>query len=172
MTIIEGIGDEVVYFVGLAFLVIIVALAWSSTSVSEHALIRTAVLVIDRRRRSMINNNNNTTSNSVDVTNNNTETRNRSTNVVNSRSADRNEDNEIQDVRRSHSSETRVENDTYSRLEPCEATPSNTEIDDEQAQSEDGPATDGHIRVRLKFLNDTQKLVGARLLDQLGQFKQ
>lgn len=258
MTIIEGVGDEVVYFVGFALLVMILALAWTSTSVSEHSLIRTAVLVIDRRRRSNINNNNNTTSNAVGVTNNNTEARNRTTNFINLRSVDRISLQRIASISipsgtiaeavvpaaepenstpvTDNSSAPSIGNQRFetsivNSVEVSASTPANegpllhrsdepqlrfrnvqgserkssldcdtatliasdncflkssvvsndplnedgppvAENSEEQSIPSDGlPPTDGNIRVRLKFLNDTQKLVEARLVDQLGQFK-
>lgn len=264
MTIIEGIGDEVIYFIGFALLVIILTLAWTSTSVSEHALIRTAVFVIDRRRRRSLNNNNNnnTTSSVVGVTNNNTEARNRTTNFINLRSVDHVSTPRIQSAPVSNETLTRATVPTFivagetvsaesSQFSDINLIPSSTQvcgsapvdvsslsastsgnkhthsteptnlrhrntsnpdrkttgvdcnaeplIDSDNASpkvataaadpayefgpsaaepsiertssSEEFPPTEGSIRVRLKFLNDSQKLVEARLMDQLGQFK-
>lgn len=49
MPLIEGVGDEVILFVGVTLLVICIVLAWFSTSVTDNHIIRTAVLVIERR---------------------------------------------------------------------------------------------------------------------------
>ena len=38
-------------------------------------------------------------------------------------------------------------------------------------ESETQPASEGNIRIRLKYLNDDQKLVEGRLQEQLGDFK-
>lgn len=53
MPLIEGVGDEVLVFVGIVVLLVCIMLAWFSTSVSDQPLLRaTAVLVIERRRSS------------------------------------------------------------------------------------------------------------------------
>lgn len=38
-------------------------------------------------------------------------------------------------------------------------------------EGESEPASEGNIRIRLKYLNDDQKLVEGRLQEQLGDFK-
>lgn len=48
MTIIEGVGDEVIHFFVLLIIVFIALVAWWSTNISERPLIRT-VLILERR---------------------------------------------------------------------------------------------------------------------------
>ncbi|CAG9859554.1 unnamed protein product [Phyllotreta striolata] len=51
MTIIEGIGDEVVHFFIALFVVVIGTAAWWTTNISEQRYIRTAVILERRRHR-------------------------------------------------------------------------------------------------------------------------
>lgn len=48
MTLIEGIGDEVIHFFILLAIVLIAVIAWWSTNISERPLMRT-VLILERR---------------------------------------------------------------------------------------------------------------------------
>lgn len=48
MTIIEGVGDEVIHFFILLLVIFIALVAWWSTNISERPLIRT-VLILERR---------------------------------------------------------------------------------------------------------------------------
>lgn len=48
MTLIEGVGDEVIHFFLLLAIVLIVLIAWWSTNLSERPLIRT-VFIVERR---------------------------------------------------------------------------------------------------------------------------
>jgi len=50
ISLIEGIGDEVVYVMVGLLVVALLAIAWSSTGVAEQPFVRTAVLVITRCR--------------------------------------------------------------------------------------------------------------------------
>lgn len=49
MSLIEGIGDEVLHFFIIVFLLVVAAIAWWSTRISERPLIRT-VLILERQQ--------------------------------------------------------------------------------------------------------------------------
>ncbi|XP_046393970.1 transmembrane and ubiquitin-like domain-containing protein 1 [Ischnura elegans] len=221
MSLIEGIGDEVIQFFVVVFIIVVGLLAWWSTSIAEQPLVR-AVLVLEMMTRQRLETNSTaqpTGENSIDtgqipspsnleeesetaagdVTNSLKE----NSEVVSSPSGDNTnsssgatfEDTEVvNDVESSSTNEEGtdvirkrlayfekktvtphvVESSTTGSDSHTEDVPEssvthppneNTEEDD---NDENSP---GVIRIRLKYLNDTQKLVVGNLEEQLGEFK-
>jgi hypothetical protein len=179
MSLVEGIGDEVIQFFGVLFVTLLGFVAWWSTGIRDRPQIRT-VLILEHRS-------------SGDT--NSTETGR--TNTVQGGGADVNEDPVIPQDRSAHGttresnseniectnssniSGTNVANKTFIVLDKKRlGSVSDTNSDERNSELElnrpshtsQSDITD-NIRIRLKYLNDDQKLVEGRLQELLGDFK-
>uniref|UniRef100_T1ISP9 Angiotensin-converting enzyme n=1 Tax=Strigamia maritima TaxID=126957 RepID=T1ISP9_STRMM len=213
MTLIEGVGDEVVVFMAIMFLVACLFLAWFSTSVAEQPLIRTAVLVIERRRTSSRINESvpeadpgltlPESSSPALGKNPTTPPFQPSTSTNEENDEDTNDDarpgtsfgkDDVAGPSHTDATETPEENVTNKCIEENNSvglgelrkrvTAGNSNdsgVSNSSASA--GPAvknnvvsvetdtTPAFIRIRLKFLNDTQRMVEGNLEEQLGDFK-
>lgn len=197
MALIEGIGDEVIYVLGGTLILLILLFAWYSTFVSDQPVFRASVFVIERRRT---NNNSNSTESTrrVFVTTSpyqpsiiTTETipapdsdqttiqeQQQSETTTDSQTIERNND-EVSSVSPNLTTvevKEATENQLRHRLRPVNEV--NIQSTETQSEQQSVPSDtvesngEGNIRIRLVFLNDTQRLVEAKLDDRLGQFKQ
>ncbi|XP_071444736.1 transmembrane and ubiquitin-like domain-containing protein 1 [Hetaerina americana] len=222
MTLIEGIGDEVIQFFVVVFIVVVGLLAWWSTSIAEQPLVR-AVLVLEMMTRQRLETNQATNTageTSIDTGQNTSpnnleeETENVSSDVTTSlkensevvsdsssesinrtlgapsehtqvtNGVEPNSSNEEEsDVLRKRvayfekktlsssakaSSASNVEASTEGDVSDPQVTVSEISQNENTEEDDNSP---GVIRIRLKYLNDTQKLVVGNLEEQLGEFK-
>ncbi|KAG8227247.1 hypothetical protein J437_LFUL003978 [Ladona fulva] len=217
MTIIEGVGDEVIQFFVVVFIIVIGLLAWRSTNIAEQPFIR-AVLVLEMmtRQRSETNQTNNTvddssidtgqrsSSNSLEEesgnpseSNSKKETSELDSDIpnenVSGNDSNMTENNQVQSETEQSSSsvecttrhmEKRIaKGDQHNSLAEGEKSVSDDKVAlegtscegnphvDDSSRAEEECNTPGIIRIRLKYLNDTQKLVEGNLEEQLGDFK-
>lgn len=202
MSMIEGIGDEVVQFFSAVIIVGVALLAWWSTNITEGPLIRT-VLILERRSRnrtatevvapqpSVTENENGIDTGQDDVTEEILETeavdlstdKDESETVVVGTTTEAApvsdcNDTEISDSasnsqsRNSSStvSESNVINRNVKQTAPKKEDVITPEVSMESVIQETVETAD-QIRIRLKYLNDDQKLVDGRLQEPLGDFK-
>lgn len=191
MTLIEGVGDEVTDFFIIVVILIVGYLAWCSTRITDHLLMRT-VLILQHETRSRIvslrrNSQNSTTvsqsSNSdvqeepavetTPVINNNESTANcaepsttsNGTNIE----ASSEETRHIAAVDSVNSENTAAQvgqKETKESPSDSTITPACT---DQQNMSTSN--TNSEISIKLKFINDDQKVVTGGLKELLGDFK-
>ncbi|GAB6032057.1 hypothetical protein CHUAL_010424 [Chamberlinius hualienensis] len=197
MALVEGVGDEVLYVIGGTLILLILLFAWYSTFVSDQPIFRASVFVIERRRT---NHNSNVTESTrrvivtsgsyqpPTVTNENVSPRSDGQ-IINQdqqllqqntttplETSDNNRDEFNSASTNLSANEVKEETDDQNQLRHrLRANVTNTETQEEQQSvSSDSVQSnsEGNIRIRLVFLNDTQRLVEAKLEDRLGQFKQ
>ncbi|XP_059486753.1 transmembrane and ubiquitin-like domain-containing protein 1 [Neocloeon triangulifer] len=181
MTLVEGVGDEVTQFF-IALLVVGLALiAWWSTNISETPLVRT-VLVLERRRvESTPARNEQQITRPPDSSNNAVELPNNPEVAQEPEVADEvasstisndepKEENEITATTTS-SENTPPAELRRRRVEAIESKTIVVEQTPIDAMEVEEETSDGSIRIRLKYLNDEQKLVQGRLTEPLGDFK-
>lgn len=224
MTIIEGVGDEVIHFFILLAIIFIALVAWWSTNISERPLIRT-VLILERRATRRTPTDTQTTpvvttdASEITQETSEAETEQKSTpedpeesnqievNVVEGCDNVLVNDEDLQNTI-SNLGFLSEENCTLSASDESEEASANENTTDESSvvrnrrlaffenrqeqtdvqiqnqclkdlisestssgEGESHPASEGNIRIRLKYLNDDQKLVEGRLQEQLGDFK-
>lgn len=173
-TFVEGVGDEIIFFLGFSVLLILLAVAWFSTSVGDrNGVIRAAILVIERSRRRPRR-----SSDRRHAVGAGTRLETPAAATVSGGDGDGGGDSI---ARMSDAADTNP--DVDEEISPCavddretvekELNTAAVEGDTARPSSDDDTVSEeqGQIRVRLKFLNDTLKQVDARLEDQLGHFK-
>jgi len=185
MSVIEGIGDEVVQFFSVVFVVVLAVAAWWSTSIREnHHNIRTVVILERRSEQRRARN----------------RTGEAAQSAVTAPDADTGQEDPSDGVETEILTDDKDESEASSVVPEATASQSEEAVPEEteeasgseptlrkrigpflQAQAatilsdvEGGSVTDAEadqIRIRLKYLNDDQKLVEGRLQEQLGEFK-
>lgn len=175
MTLVEGIGDEVIQFLGILLVILLGVVAWWSTRIRDLPQIRT-ILILERRTQNTTTQQ--TTLVSQHVSGIDTGQGDQSGCRQRRLSANRSVVNKR---------EIRVTGNIHANAaseEPSNSDPSViSEIDrnasgddpiepqsDQNAES-NGESNGDNIRIRLKYLNDDQKLVEGRLQELLGDFK-
>ncbi|KAL0271121.1 UNVERIFIED_CONTAM: hypothetical protein PYX00_008323 [Menopon gallinae] len=212
MTLIEGVGDEVIHFFLLLAIVFVVLIAWWSTNLSERPLIRT-VFIVERRtiRRTPAD----IPTITSDVTDANNVLQEVSEVAEENKTSQSNTGDDSQNgvsmVRQLNDSEPApvavpqpearpveaecgVEENTccetdesavrnrkkggLASFDPGRENETNSvpavdvvEENTSPSECETESSNDGNIRIRLKYLNDDQKLVEGKLQEQLGDFK-
>uniref|UniRef100_A0A1B6E715 Ubiquitin-like domain-containing protein n=3 Tax=Clastoptera arizonana TaxID=38151 RepID=A0A1B6E715_9HEMI len=178
MSMIEGIGDEVIQFFSAVIVILVFLLAWWSTNIREGPLIRT-VLILERRSR------NRTTAAVASPQTSSTESENgidtgqndETEEIMDTEPNDHKNENKLV-VNKTNGIPSNVESNLVSNSsdtdldEPNSADPQSSN-ENERSQSESLTTADSadHIKIRLKYLNDDQKLVDGRLKEPLGEFK-
>lgn len=186
MSVIEGIGDEVVQFFSVVFVIVLGVAAWWSTSIRDsHHNIRT-VLILERRSRNRTSAESQPpaavtadTDNAIDTGQEDTDSgeaelltdetqekdENDSANAGGEAATSPSEATTTTDRQETSSSET-------SLSESSLKTHTSALLTDTARKSVVQTLSEGdQIRIRLKYLNDDQKLVEGRLQEQLGDFK-
>ncbi|KAL1140095.1 hypothetical protein AAG570_000027 [Ranatra chinensis] len=177
MSMIEGFGDEVVQFFSLLFVTVLGFIAWWSTGIREERPQIRTVLILEHRSPNGINVSDATLTPDRDNTTVLSSSRSNST----SESAENNVQAEIKSHGSNVSQAGSNSNVIRKRLgffnnsaecshstEPIQ-TSGLRETSESVSHSASGEA--GSIRIRLKYLNDDQKLVEGRLQEMLGEFK-
>ncbi|KAK9503539.1 hypothetical protein O3M35_010075 [Rhynocoris fuscipes] len=161
MSLIEGIGDEVIQFLGLSLGILLAVIAWYSTRISDLPQIR-AILIVETRPQTESEQQ----SSNSDVV----QDESALPSVINDNSSVNSNDN--YSVAADGTPETvNVESDQDINLQPPrEVNPEATVSEPKETESSTENRTD-NIRIRLKYLNDDQKLVDGRLQELLGDFK-
>lgn len=187
MSVIEGIGDEVVQFFSVVFVVVLGVAAWWSTSIRDsHHNIRT-VLILERRSRNRTSAESQPpaavtadTDNTIDTGQEDTDSReaelltdeaqdkdeNETANATGEAATSPSEATTTTDIQETSSSETNLSENSLKTHTSALLTDSTARKSVVQTLSEGD-----QIRIRLKYLNDDQKLVEGRLHEQLGDFK-
>lgn len=177
MSLVEGIGDEIIQFFGLLLVILLGVIAWCSTRISELPHIRT-ILIVERRTQSETNQPNSNAERSTNdhldrnlceshLPNESSPVDSSGKNKVTNQSGSISQTPEIQGTSESviHGQESNSECSNESNVNEA----SNLQ---ERAKSEaKRDITKDNIRIRLKYLNDDQKLVEGRLQELLGDFK-
>jgi len=152
--ILDGVGNEVVYFFVFLVLVLVIVIAWYSTYVVEPVV--QSVILVERSPMS--------------GTSSGQETEITSSTVDEVRQA-------VTQFLQQQQLETQPgpgETDTEAELGP-ELEPEQANATEQTATHPDTPAPpvpeEERVTVRLKFLNETQKDVSASLVENVGQFK-
>ncbi|KAL1452723.1 hypothetical protein WDU94_006927 [Cyamophila willieti] len=197
MTIIEGIGDEIIH-IGIAIGVVILGmLAWWSTHIRDVALYRT-IVIVERNRRNNNNNNNVIDNNQTEPlggipvsrsvhttlrTFNGIESEVDSTPIAEEASPlsevdNQEEEEEGPSPQSSLQSERPLLVGDYvnpSLQNPPSPNPPTTDNPDQETDTPAGgetePGDDSEIRIRLKYLNDEERVVDGKLNELLGDFK-
>lgn len=179
MSFIEGIGDEVLQFFGLVFLVFLGAIAWWSTSIRDLPQIRT-VLIVERRSQTVTNQQTNLSQHPDRF---DTGQRDEGLCEENTLTVGGNGDNKSEmpstnvHLNQTEGAGCNSNNETKPDAKSSKATVKETKTDiphvDTDANQEQNQPNCNHdnIRIRLKYLNDDQKLVEGRLQELLGDFK-
>ncbi|CAG5073356.1 Protein of unknown function, partial [Cotesia congregata] len=197
MTLIEGVGDEVTDFFIVAAVILIGYIAWCSTNISEQPLIRT-VLILQHRTRTRIAELRANTSR-IDTRNSSAEESSEET-IVQSDSPDSSNEAEQNcpihngpatpeatgSLATGTSEQVLIEamdslnEDTNLLHRPVKLPSSDTTKSEETDQSAPSEPTDSaqetcdednEITIKLKFINDDQKIVTGRLKEMLSEFK-
>lgn len=178
MTLIEGVGDEVINFFGVVLLIGLGLIAWWSTRISELPPIRT-VLIFERRTQTEtrsaapVPGNSSTGGQSTSETTNSSPLSdgNRQSGVVDEEEVavadlkcDRN-------VRKKEENSNSVEPEKEAEEGSESSTVTRDQVPTEVGDRESGGENGDSIRIRLKYLNDDQKLVQGQLHELLGDFK-
>jgi len=150
--ILDGVGNEVVYFFVFLVLVLVTVIAWYSTYVVEPVV--QSVILVERSP--------------VAGTSSGQETEINSSTVEEVRQA-------VTQFLQQQQLETQGPGETDTEPEPGEQEPEQTIATEQTATHPDTPAPpvpeEERVTVRLKFLNETQKDVSASLVENVGQFK-
>lgn len=175
MTLIEGVGDEVLQFLGILLVVLLGVVAWWSTGIRDLPQIRT-ILILERRTQNTSTQQATLVSQHVSGidTGQGDQSGCRQRRLSASRSV----------VNKREITVTRDIHENAASEEPSNSDPSVISEIDRNASGDDlfEPQTDqntesnmesngDNIRIRLKYLNDDQKLVEGRLQELLGDFK-
>lgn len=202
MSVIEGIGDEVVQFFSVVLVVVLAVAAWWSTSIRESNHSIRTVLILERRSRSRANAESaqppatmTDSDNAIDTgqqdasdgvetevltddSQDKDECESPNTAIVEGEGATHNleiEDSNLSTVGTTSTMEGQAsEQNLRKRITPffkVQAASLLSEASRDNVAT-DQPTTEGdNIRIRLKYLNDDQKLVEGRLQEPLGEFK-
>ncbi|CAB3367026.1 Hypothetical predicted protein [Cloeon dipterum] len=188
MSLVEGVGDEVTHFFIALIVVGLALIAWWSTNISDTPLVRT-VLVLERRRVETASPRNDTQSRTPPNLTSATEAPSSPEEIPEPEAADGvssspisnneepKEDNEVTPTTTSTESTPQPELRSEVRRRCLDAvenknSQSNNHISDDSGDvCIEDEITTGSIRIRLKYLNDEQKLVQGRLAEPLGDFK-
>lgn len=189
MSLIEGVGDEVIQFFIVILIICIAFIAWRSTGISDRQIFRT-VLILERRSR--LRSEQPTTANSSVESNDTGQSEvvvaaEENIEETESASAVKNEgpSNSVDggDTSSVLSSDQDLEETTVLRqrritffqsrqvtlLEPTVSDTKDLTVN--TGDNSDSPENSDNIRIRLKYLNEDQKLVDGKLQEQLGDFK-
>lgn len=175
MSLVEGIGDEIIQFLGVLLVIVLGVIAWCSTRISEIPQIRT-ILIVERRSQNETNQSSSNAGRSTTaqldrnlcenhIPNENSPVDSGDKNKVTSQSGDISARPEIQGT-----SENVVHEQDSNSQSSYETNTNEASNVQEEAKPEAESTTD-NIRIRLKYLNDDQKLVEGRLQELLGDFK-
>ncbi|RZC35145.1 transmembrane and ubiquitin-like domain-containing protein 1 [Asbolus verrucosus] len=161
MTLIEGIGDEVThFFIGL-LVVVVVSLAWWTTSISEQRHVQTVWLLDRRRHRAHRRLTNHTHA----VTIAEGLSRNPSefdlTSIICQEQLPQAIDETTEASTATYTSDPTIMEHNYAEAANAE------NQDNQNKESRDS----SDIRIKLKYINDDLKLVDGKLQEQLGDFK-
>lgn len=186
MPLVEGIGDEVLAVFIVFCIVIVLALAWLSTSINETNWRTISVIIGHVELRRNQNANSSTNDSTVTQQESNTETPGDKCTAGNSSGTTQDAQSTDSDVGTLSSSASEIIKDgdkkdcpvssSEIRAEKCDLVGSEPSCDDgntanivtEQLTPEE---TEPSITVKLKFLNDTQRLVNGKLQEELGEFR-
>lgn len=170
---VEGIGDEVIQVFGICLVILIFVTAWRSTAIRELPQIR-AVFIVDRRSQTVFGNNvgplptpaappdpgqssgDNNAENGAPTDGNSSN----KPNPVN---------NEINAFRLSYFSNLQNQAPSPSTSQEVPEGPAPNESGDSSAPAEEN--SEHSIRIKIKYLNDEQRIVQGNLKELLGQFK-
>ncbi|XP_014246067.1 transmembrane and ubiquitin-like domain-containing protein 1 [Cimex lectularius] len=159
MPLIEGIGDEVVQFFGVLLAAVLGIFAWWSTNISDIPRIRT-VLVLGRRAQPPPERVTEVAAPQVATTDDEVNKESSKESKLFSEPKEARSGSDTQDAEDGQ----RPDEDPD---RPLDDRPS------DESRSENPPDIQppGNIRIRLKYLNDEQKLVEGKLQELLGDFK-
>uniref|UniRef100_A0A8D8VG16 Transmembrane and ubiquitin-like domain-containing protein 2 n=2 Tax=Cacopsylla melanoneura TaxID=428564 RepID=A0A8D8VG16_9HEMI len=198
MAIIEGIGDEIIHIAIGIGVIILGMLAWWSTHIRDVALYRT-IVIVERNRRNN-NNNNNVIDNNHQTeplggipVSRSVHTTLRTFNETESEVDNApNEEEEVSPLSELDNQEEEEEGGPTppqpslqserpllvgDYVNPSLQNPPTPDTPDQETDTpasvgEGGSSDDSDIRIRLKYLNDEERVVDGKLNELLGDFKQ
>jgi len=184
MSIIDGVGDEVLHFFIAVIIIVLVSIAWTSTDIRNHINFNRTFYLIEHRSRNRVLSNHMesvTISQGHDsVNNSSSEEVERTENVLTASEADGEEGEIIERMDADIEEEVRVRRLTFYEQEGIPVISQETsEI--EETMDTSGVNIDGlntpilneadKIIIKLKYINDDLKVVEGYLTELLGEFK-
>lgn len=188
MSLIEGVGDEVTNFFIILGITLVAWFAWCSTNIIDQPIIRTVLILQHRTRTSIAELRASQTTNTVNqsrnlevseeesvessnIENNDTETSCPETSITDTNTpalqrvseATTSEEVLIETMDSFNNEENRIDESS----KPESTCPNITECTPENLTNDN----DNEISIKLKFINDDQKVVTGSLKEMLGDFK-
>lgn len=171
MSIIEGVGDEVIQFFGIVLLIFLGVLAWWSTNIRDVSQIRT-VLIVESRSQNVTTHQPNLLSTNDRLDSGQSD----GAPCRNNLSGGENKDSAnnlplSSNVNANKDAPQTSSNDTLKRKDDKSSANSGSSTHSVKQEAKSGGSDTNNMRIRLKYLNDEQKLVEGRKQELLGDFK-